>query len=132
MTIQPNPAPITVLIADDDARLVTALARRLRGSGFHVIECQDAYMAIELARRHKPDVILLDVNMPAGGGESTHARLAKIGETASIPIIYLTGDDSERVRRRAHDLGAFAVIGKPFDMEDLLSHILEASRRAAA
>lgn len=122
----------SVLIADDDKRLLAALSKRLQALGFQVIECQDAYMATDLARRHVPDVILLDVNMPAGQGDATHERLLKIPETARIPVIYLTGDLSQRVQDRAEALGAFAVLHKPFDTADLMAHVLEAARREAA
>jgi CheY-like chemotaxis protein len=120
-----------VLMADDDVRFMGALSKRIRALGFTVIECQDAYMATDLARRHNPDVILLDVNMPAGNGDSTHERLSKIPETAEIPVIYVTGDQSQRVRDRAEQLGAFAIVRKPVDMGDLASHLFLAVRKAA-
>ena len=121
----------TVLVADDDLRLLAALAKRLRAIGFNVIECQDAYMATDLARRHRPDLIMLDVNMPAGRGDSTHERLLRIPETAQIPVIYVTGDQSLQVRDRAKQLGAFAIVRKPVDMGELASHLFSALRKAA-
>lgn len=121
----------TVLIADDDVKLLSAMAKRLRAMGFNVIECQDAYMATDLARRHRPDAIMLDVNMPAGRGDSTHERLLKIPETANIPVIYVTGDQSQHVRDRAKQLGAFAIVRKPADIGELASYLFSALRKAA-
>jgi len=122
----------TVLIADDDQRLLASLSTRLRAVGFNVIECHDAYMATDLACRHTPDVIVLDFNMPAGCGDSTQERLLRFPETDQIPVIYLTGNQSDHVRKRARQLGAKAIIQKPFDLVDLVAHILEAAQRKAA
>jgi DNA-binding response OmpR family regulator len=117
----------TILIADDDEKLLFALSERLKREGMKVITCRDAYMATDLARRHTPDVILLDLNMPAGRGDSTHERLKLMKETASIPVIYLTGESGERVYQCAKSLGAFAVVLKPFDPVELIAYV-----RAAA
>lgn len=122
----------TALIADDDPRVLAMLGQRLRAVGFNVVQCQDAYMAVEMARRHNPDVIILDVNMPAGQGGSAHERLSNIPETAKIPVIYLTGNDSQKVRDQAEKLGAWAFIRKPYDIADLLAHVLSAVRKRAA
>ncbi len=129
---QPSNNVPTVLLADDDKRLLTALAMRLRSAGYNVIECQDAYMATDLAMRHLPDAIVLDLNMPAGNGDSTHERLRRNKATARIPIIYLTGDQSARVDECAERLGAFAVLRKPCAAPELLDYLQAATRREAA
>lgn len=128
----PRKSPKTVLLADDDTRLLLALSKRLGAAGLNVITCQDAYMAVDMARRHRPDVIVLDMNMPAGQGDSAHERFSKITETAHIPVIYLTGDHSSLVRERALKMGAHAVLHKPCDHGELLSLIMEASAQRAA
>ena len=98
-----------ILIADDDVKLLQALTVRLEAEDFEVITCQDAYQALDMARRNLPDLLLLDINMPAGNGFSVQERIAKIKELAGIPVIYITGDASAAVDRNAHKLGAFAV-----------------------
>jgi len=112
-----------LLIADDDLKVLKALTVRLEAEGYEVIVCQDAYQALEMARRHRPDLLLLDINMPAGNGFSVQERIAKIEEIARIPVIYITGDASEAVDRNAHKLGARAIIHKPFKTEKLLETI---------
>lgn len=118
-----------VLIADDDHRLLMGLTDRLENEGMAVVTCRDAYMATDLARREMPDVILLDINMPAGRGESTHERLCQMPETESIPVIYLTGDTSPSVQRSAKQLGAYAVIHKPFDPTELIAYVRAAAEQ---
>jgi DNA-binding response OmpR family regulator len=131
-TTHPQAVGKTILIADDDPKLRAALSKRLQAIGFKVIESQDAYMATDAARHHTPDLIILDINMPAGCGDSTHERLKKIPETATIPIIYLTGETSDHVRKRARELGAKAIIRKPYDIVDLVARIFEATKKQAA
>lgn len=126
-----------LLIADDDLNLLKALTVRLESAGFEVITTQDAYQALEFARRSRPDALLLDINMPAGNGFSVQERISKIEELAGIPVIYITGDESEAVDRNARKLGAFAIIHKPFKTEKLLDIVHSAivwgdERNAAA
>lgn len=112
-----------LLIADDNIRLLEALKIRLEAEGFEVITSQDAYQALDLARRHHPAVLLLDVNMPAGDGFSVQERIANCAELAKTPIIYLTGQAAETVDRKAERLGAFAVVHKPFEFCELVHTI---------
>jgi DNA-binding response OmpR family regulator len=109
-----------VLVADDDLKVLKALSIRLEAEEFEVITCQDAYQALEMARRNQPDALLLDVNMPAGNGFSVQERITKIKELANVPVIYITGDASEATDRNARKLGAYAVLHKPFNMAKLL------------
>ena len=67
-----------ILIADDDRNLLQALTVRLDAAGYDVITTQDAYQALDFARKHRPDLLLLDINMPAGSGFSVHERIAKV------------------------------------------------------
>lgn len=111
----------TILVAEDDISLLTALTERLKSSGFNVIAVQDGYQALEYCRRARPDLMLLDVNMPAGSGLSVQQRMRKCAELADIPVVYLTGDSRESVVCKAHDLGAVAVLHKPVRTEELLA-----------
>lgn len=119
----------TILIADDDIAMVTALRTRLMATGFDVVTCNDAYQALEFARKSLPDVMLLDINMPAGSGLSVRERLSNIPELAKTPVIYITGDGRAELRQKARDLGAYAVVVKPFVFESLLATIHAAIAR---
>lgn len=116
-----------ILIVDDDAELLQSLSLRLRHEGFDVAVAADAYAGLDRAKRESPDLLLLDIHMPAGDGFSVQDRLQEPMGPWPI-VIYLTGDRSLRADLMAKKLGAFAVIRKPFD----IARLLETVRRAIA
>lgn len=116
----------TILIADDDRAVLDSLAIRLEATGYHVLRTQDGHQAMAAAKAHHPDLMLLDINMPAGDGFSVHERVCTTEEMKSTPVVYLTGDRSEGASDTAHSLGAFALIRKPFDTDMLLRVIADA------
>lgn len=118
--------PATILIADDDDRVLKALIIRLGSLGFNVITATDGYNALALATKHKPDLLVLDVNMPAGDGFSVQERLKGIPGGSHVPVIYVTGDKSDRLNELADQFGAFALLHKPFHVEKLIDTILSA------
>lgn len=117
-----------VLIADDDTRLLKALSVRLQREGLSTILTSDAYQAIDRTRHELPDVLVLDINMPAGSGFSVQERLEQIPEIAHTPVIYITGMDPSITKH--HDVArhAFRVLQKPFSSEEFISCVLEALR----
>jgi DNA-binding response OmpR family regulator len=110
----------TILVAEDNVGLLRALTERLQASGFQVIAVQDGYQALERCRREKPDIMLMDVNMPAGTGMSVQERMRANADLACIPVVYMTGDKRESLTARAEELGAAALIYKPIDCNELL------------
>jgi len=92
-----------ILVADDDRRLLESLTVRLENAGFEVRCAEDGYQAVQMANRWRPDVAILDINMPAGDGFSVHERIKTLrgGVLEGVPIIYLTGERSPRVTRSA-------------------------------
>jgi CheY-like chemotaxis protein len=120
-----------VLVADDDNGLLKALQVRLEHVGFEVTTAVDGYRALVEAREDLPDVLVLDINMPAGNGFTVQDRLEKLQATENkpskrIPVIYITGDKSDGVKGLAKNLGAFALIYKPFDVDNLCETIMQA------
>lgn len=120
-----------ILIADDDIGFVAALQVRLENEGFEVITAGDSYRALVRARDEQPDLLLLDIHMPAGRGFSVQERLERLPRSRKnlswkAPVIYVTGDKTERAQELAKELGAFALIHKPFDTEHLVDTILRA------
>jgi DNA-binding response OmpR family regulator len=112
-----------VLIADDDKALLTSLSVRLKAEGYEVVSVQDSYQAVEQACKSWPDVLILDINMPAGDGFTVQERVDKMAHLHAIPVIYLTGERSVRVAEMAKAQHAFAVMFKPFDTKELLATI---------
>ena len=116
----------TILVADDDLDLLMALSTRLRKEGFNVIPTADSYQAFTYASKLKPDAVILDINMPCGDGFSVQQRLRNNMLLLSIPVIYLTGEKTARVRMLAAKLNAFAVVFKPFDSAELMTTVRQA------
>lgn len=113
----------TILIADDDLSLLSALAARLEDDGFEVLTTQDGYFAVSQCLTKRPDLLLLDVNMPAGSGLTVLQRIRKVFEVADTPVVFVTGSDDPDIVREAFRLGAAGVIKKPFETEELLEAV---------
>jgi CheY-like chemotaxis protein len=105
-----------VVVADDDKPLLKAIGLRLEAAGFEVFLAQDGYMAVQAARRLHPDVMLLDVGMPAGDGFSVCERVVQLGAAGDLEppqFVYFSGsDEAARSDKRR---GAYAFVRKPFD-----------------
>lgn len=112
-----------ILVADDDKDLLKGLSVRLWELGYEMISATDSNQVLQLVIQAKPDVLVLDVNMPAGDGFGVHERLKKIYEYRQIPVIYLTGDRSSRLDTIANEIGAAALFHKPFRVKDLVATI---------
>jgi CheY-like chemotaxis protein len=113
----------TVLIAEDNVGLLRALTERLRSAGFTVIAVQDGYQALEQCRREKPDLMLMDINMPAGSGLSVQERMRSNPDLAAIPVIYMTGDHGDSMADRIEALGAAALVHKPVSGTEIIAII---------
>jgi DNA-binding response OmpR family regulator len=112
-----------VLIVDDERPIVQLVASRLRAAGYEVLSAYDGVQGVQAAHREKPDCIILDIRMPAGGGRSVFHNLKMSSATSTIPIIFLTADTSPETKAKAIEDGAEAFLTKPFDADDLLRTI---------
>jgi DNA-binding response OmpR family regulator len=115
-----------ILIVDYERDIVKALMIRLQGAGYEVVTAFDGAQAIFVAHKEKPDLILLDIRMPAGNGFSVAEKLKHSVNTFSIPVIFLTGSPERNAEERAATLGARFYIKKPYDPEELLDAIKRA------
>lgn len=106
----------TVLIIDDeeDIRAVGCLSLE-RVGGCRVLAAGSGAEGLELAAAEEPDAILLDAMMPEMDGPETIRRLRESPRTASIPVVFLTAKLQPADRERYLELGAEAVLAKPFD-----------------
>jgi CheY-like chemotaxis protein len=107
----------------DDARPVRLMATLIlsRLTEATLVEASDGREGIALARRERPDVILLDVNMPGLSGPETLAALRSDPATRAIPVIFFTAEESGREIQRLLALGASGVVHKPFDPRSLVT-----------
>lgn len=114
-----------ILIVEDNRELLKTLRMQLRDEGYRVVGAEDGVQAITLARQERPDVILLDLGLPAGDGFTVIKRLAKFHHANEIPIIVITGQPKEEYEQQALEAGAVAYLTKPFEIEQLLAAIRE-------
>lgn len=115
-----------ILIVDDDKKIVLLLASRLKANKYEIVAAYDAVQAVAKAFSEKPDLILLDIKMPAGGGISVMDNLSNSADTAVIPVIVITAYPSTEIQQQVKEMGAVAFISKPFKAEDVLSKIKKA------
>ena len=115
-----------ILIVDDERDIVKALMIRLQGAGYEVVTAFDGAQAIFVSHKENPDLILLDIRMPAGDGFSVAEKLKHSKNTLSIPVIFLTGSPERDSEEKAMTLGARFYIKKPYDPEELLDAIKRA------
>jgi CheY-like chemotaxis protein len=113
----------TVLLIDDDNVFLLTIGVRLKSMGYTVHAAKDAANAISVARKTNPDVIVLDVSLPAGDGFLVAGRLQKLIVSAATPIIFVTASEKPGLRERAMKLGAVAFLAKPFDATTLADAI---------
>ena len=119
-----------ILVVDDEPEIVQAVAMRLKANGYDVITARDGMQATSMAINQNPDLIILDIGMPAGDGHKVAQRLR---ETAMvrIPIIFLTAHTDKHDYERAFEQGVEKYMTKPFHAEDLIAAVDELIQRAA-
>lgn len=109
-----------ILVVDDDKALTKAMALRLGAAGFEVHVCNDAHEASDTVVRCMPGAIVLDIDMPGYTGPEFHQCLQFTRRARHIPVIFLSGHDTEANRRIASVQGAAAFLTKPYDSDELI------------
>lgn len=118
----------SVLIVDDNPEIHTVVRARLEGEGLRFLHAQNAVTAFELARRHVPDLLCLDLHMPGTDGLALCRQLKEDPELRTIPVIVLTGSLDVATKVRAFELGASDYVTKPFDGVELRARVRSALR----
>jgi CheY-like chemotaxis protein len=113
----------TVLLVDDDNIFLLTIGVRLKSMGYTVCTAKDAANAISAVRKNSPDVVVLDVSLPAGDGFLVAHRLQNLIGSAATPIIFITASEKADLRERAMNAGAAAFLNKPFDATTLADAI---------
>jgi DNA-binding response OmpR family regulator len=116
----------TILIIDDDEHLLLGLTARLKPNGYAVVWARDAVAAISIARKQAPDLVILDLGLPAGDGFLVLDRMRALADLIAIPVIVLSARDPADNRRRALDAGAAAYFQKPPNNHEFLMAIRRA------
>jgi len=119
----------TVLICEDDSNLRTLVRLALGEEGFRFFEAPDGPSGLELARRTKPDLIVLDLMLPGEDG-LTLCRDLRAGKFRTVPVLMLTARGEETDRIIGLEMGADDYLAKPFAVRELLARIRSVLRRA--
>lgn len=115
-----------ILVVDDEPPMIQVLSYNLKQSGYEVLVARDGEEALAQARRHLPDLILLDLMLPKIDGLEVCRRLRR---ERDVPIIMLTARDDEIDRVVGLELGADDYVAKPFSVRELLARIRNVLRR---
>jgi DNA-binding response OmpR family regulator len=107
------------LVIDDEAPIRLLCRVNLEAEGIEVLEAAEGQSGLELAKRERPDAILLDVMMPGMDGWNVAERLLADEDTRAIPIVFLTARADLRDRVRGLDVGGLDYVTKPFNPVDL-------------
>lgn len=112
-----------VLIADDERSVRLLLSQFLTKKGYEVFEAADGNEAVQLAEKHTPNILLLDVSMPEMDGWEVCRELRTEGNYPLLHIILMTGHDSAEDQERGQRVGADAFLPKPCDLTELINLI---------
>ena len=118
-----NPDIATVLVVDDDPIVRRLIARVLGAAGMEVVEASSGDQALALLRMGRFDAVVLDNHMPGPSGIMLLGVLRDHPDTATLPVILVTGDDDARDRAHGFRAGANDYISKPFDPDELLARV---------
>jgi CheY-like chemotaxis protein len=111
--------PASILVVDDDPEIVLMLSTRLGKRGYKVTTAEDGKKAIEVAKREKPDLVLLDVMMPGKSGWEVARALKQDPVTQNVKIVMVTAIGEKTNEITAPIYGADAHVDKPFEFEKL-------------
>lgn len=113
---------VQILIVDDEQG-IRLLVREILGHKYGVLEARDGQEAIDMANRHKPDLILMDILMPKVSGYEACSTIKANPATKRIPVVMVTAIDYELNKDLAGSVGADGYLTKPFLEEELLDTI---------
>ncbi|MDD5746201.1 MAG: response regulator [Candidatus Omnitrophica bacterium] len=115
--------PKKILIVEDEKDVAKVLVARLQGAGYTTIVAGDGTLGVQYTHREKPDLIILDLMMPAGGGMLVLESLKLCRSVRYIPVVILTGMKDDEYRKKVEAMGVDAFFEKPYEAEDLLKTI---------
>lgn len=114
-----------ILLVDDDRAIHLALKSILQGAGHECVSALDGMQGLMLARQQNPDLIILDINMPAGGGAAIYGRLRILAQTTAIPILIYSVLSRAEVVKKIPEAGSDKVpfLSKPASADAILSAV---------
>ena len=119
-----------ILVVDDEKDITALVAYHLEREGFRVLQAYDGLQALELVKRERPNLLILDLMLPAMSGLDVCRRLRKEPETARLPILMLTAKAEETDKVLGLELGADDYLTKPFGPRELVARVKALIRRS--
>ncbi|MCK4913444.1 MAG: response regulator [Planctomycetes bacterium] len=104
-----------ILIIEDERDVQKVIAKRLMGAGFEVLCADDGYRGVELIHNERPDLIVLDLQLPAGSGLTVLKNMRMSAYTRYTPVVVLTGISDETLKQKVMEAGVDAYIEKPYE-----------------
>jgi two-component system, OmpR family, response regulator len=123
-------SPARLLVVEDEPNILELLAASLRYAGFEVVTAAAGGEGVQAARRHRPDLIVLDVMLPDIDGFEVLQRL-RTGGTRT-PVVFLTARDATEDKIRGLTLGGDDYVTKPFSLEEVIARIQAVLRRTGS
>jgi len=120
----------TILIVDDEADLLELIEYNLKKEGYNVLKAENGMEGIRLARKHHPDLILLDIMMPRMTGFEVCKVIREDNDLKQVPVIFLTARSDEETEVTGLDVGADDFLPKPISTVKLVARIKTVLRRA--
>lgn len=121
--LNPTSEPLTVLIADDEPHVRHLVGAKLKLAGFNVLVASNGQNCLDLAREHRPHLIVTDFQMPVLSGFEMSQALAADANTASIPVILLTARGHKLSQDDLATTSICMVVDKPFGPTDLINRV---------
>jgi DNA-binding response OmpR family regulator len=103
-----------ILLVEDDKNICKALKIRLDAMGHEVAMAMDASYAMDVARRYRPDMVVLDINLPGGNGFIVADRIFSSTEIRAMPIVFITASKQRELKSRAERYRGSMFLEKPF------------------
>lgn len=119
----------TILVVDDEQKIVELLEHNLRREGYNVLEANDGVTAVEIAKEQRPDLILLDIMLPRLDGLSVCKKIKNI---YNVPILMVTAKGDELDKIVGLELGADDYITKPFSVREVVARVKANLRKVEA
>lgn len=114
---------LKILMADDEANILSLSGEALKQQGYDIITASDGLIALEKAISEKPDLVILDRQMPGMNGLEVCKKIRETAELRDTPVIFLTGQDTKTEIMEGYSEGASEYITKPFNLNELIETV---------
>lgn len=114
---------LKILMADDEINILSLSGEALRQQGYDIVTASDGLMAFEKAVAERPDLVILDRQMPEMNGLEVCKKIRETAELRDIPVIFLTGQDTKAEIMEGYSEGANEYITKPFNLNELIDTV---------